>query len=412
MAEIESNEQHSWRDISETVLGLAAEGIIPPVALDPVKMAPPYDKGAKQLKKEGGTKEDLVSVMDADMLSVMHNKVSKMNGASTMYDWLTMLDTAYRRFTLGDMWERAAWKLKQNQPIDLQQPYIATSSFLERGTAGIRPAEQIDFKHYQPFMKSGNEYIDSIFGGMPTDGPIVVFGDTGTGKSHYAAGWVTDFLNQYRDKTAAIYSFEMSEEHFLARMFDMYPEIGKSLSRLYVSGSVDKAEQIVAEVATHRFDFVVVDDMDNMVDGEATSGKYEAAYKIIKRMARLQKIPVVVLAQPNRGAKQSGRFLRKWDISWSGGGENSAALLIGLQNASRMDRGWTESNPPFPMEDTQMQYQIFLKSRDEPQGFGGLGAIITKMERGSDGKHLHRIWRGPLYMEKPKLWRNQSNASE
>lgn len=401
-------EVHSWRDISETVLGLAAEGIIPPVALDPVKLAPPYDKGAKQLKKDGGTKEDLVTVLDADMLSVMHNKVSKMNGASTMYDWLGMLEKAYLRYTLGDMWEKAAWQLKQNKPIDLQSQYIQTASFLEQGTAGIRPATEIDFKSYRPFMKCGNEYIDTIFGGLPTDGPIVVFGDTGTGKSHYASGLVSEFLNQYRDRTAAIYSFEMSEEHHLARTADMFPAIHKCLDRLYVSGNIDKAEQIVAEVATHRFDFVVVDDMDNMVDGEASSGKYEAAYKTIKRMARLQRIPVLVLAQPNRSAKTSGRFLRKWDISWTGAGENSAALLIGLQNASRMDRGWTENNPPFPMEDTSLQYQIFLKSRDEPQGFGGLGAIITRMERGSDGKHLHKIWRGPLYRDTVKLWRSNS----
>lgn len=404
----EEFEVHSWRDISETVLGLAAEGIIPPIALDPVKLAPPYDKGAKQLKKEGGAKEDLVSVMDADMLSTMHNKVSRMNGASTMYDWLAMLDTAYRRYVLGDLWEKTAWRLKQNQAIDLQAPYIQTAAFLERGTAGIRPAAQIDFKAYHPFMKSGNEYIDNIFGGLPTDGPIVVFGDTGTGKSHYASGLVADFLNQYRDRTAAIYSFEMSEEHHLARTAAMYPEITRHLDRLYVSGSIDKSEQIVAECATHRFDFIVIDDMDNMVDGEATSGKYEGAYKIIKRMARLQKIPVMVLAQPNRSAKTSGRFLRRWDISWTGAGENSAALLIGLQNASRMDRGWTESNPSYPMEDTPLQYQLFLKSRDEPEGFGGLGAIITRMERGSDGKHLHRIWRGPLYMDAPKLWRSNS----
>lgn len=109
----------------------------------------------------------------------------------------------------------------------------------------------------------------------------------------------------------------------------------------------------------------------------------------------------MVLAQPNRGGKNGGRFLRATDIAW--GGENDAALMIALQNAGRAQAGWVETNPAYPMEDYYMQYQIFLKVRDEPDGFKGLGAIVTKMERDVDGKHRHKIFRGPLYEDQWKL---------
>ena len=49
---------HSLRDLSETVLGMIAVGMVPPAAVEPQWFATPYDRGAKVMK-EGGKKEDL-----------------------------------------------------------------------------------------------------------------------------------------------------------------------------------------------------------------------------------------------------------------------------------------------------------------------------------------------------------------
>lgn len=335
----------SWHDLSETVAGLAAEGVLLGTLLNPDHFYPPFNVIAKKLKN-GGTKEDLIvpGKIDSDMLNRMHNKVARFNGAGTMYDWLSMLETAFTRYSLGDKFGRLSYKLMNNEDVDLSEIHQATREYMERKlVSGIRPASQIDWQTYKFFMRSGNEYIDNIFGGWPTDGPIVVFGPQATGKSFYGAGMAIDLLCAHSTKTAAIYSFEMGEEHYIRRTHKMFPEMESLLlDRLYVSGHVHSPEDLVNEVNTHQFDFVVIDDMENMVKGAPDPGKYEEAYKIIKSICRFSKIPIVVLAQPNREGKKGGRFLRPYDIAWAG--ENDAALMIALQNAGRDKAGWTESN--------------------------------------------------------------------
>lgn len=400
----------SWRDLSETVLGLAAEGILIKDLLNPEHFAPPFNLGAKKLKN-GGTREDLVipGKIDTAMLNRMHDKVTRFNGAGTLYDWMTMLENAYQRYVLGDLYSRMSYRLMNNEEVDLAEVHQKTREHMEsKLVSGIRPASAVDWQTYKFFMPSGNEYIDRIFGGMPTDGPIVTFGDAGTGKSHWAAGLVSDLLGYHRAKTAGVYSFEMSEEHWLKREIAMFPSIMNILDRLYVSGQIRTPEQLVNEVNTHQFDILVIDDMENMVKGAPDAGKYEEAYKIIKSICRFSKIPVIVLAQPNRSGKKSGMFLQKYDIAWAG--ENDAALMIALQNAGRGQQGWVQANPPYPMEDYWMQYQIFLKVRDEPIGFHGLGAIVTQMERDTDGSHKHKIFRGPLYEDQWKMWNDFSKG--
>lgn len=385
------------------MLGLAAEGLIPSALLTPDHFAPPFNAGAKKLKA-GGTREDLVipGKIDTDMLNRMHNKVARYNGASTLYNWMSMLEGAYARWVLGEEYGRASYRLQNNEDIDLSKVHRQTREYMERRLqGGIQVAGKTDWQNYKFFMPSGNEYIDRIFGGWPTDGPIVVFGAQGTGKSYYGAGMAIDLLIANEQKTAAIYSYEMGPAHYIRRTHKMFPQIEKVMNdRLYVSGPV-APEDLVNEVQTHQFDFVVIDDMENMVKGAPDAGKYEEAYKVVKYICATQNIPVVVLAQPNRGGKNGGRFLRATDIAW--GGENDAALMIALQNAGRDKAGWIESNPAYPMEDYWMQYQIFLKVRDEPNNFHGLGAIVTKMERDADGQHRHKIFRGPLYEEQWKL---------
>lgn len=396
----------SWRDISETVAGLSIEGVVVGSLLNPEHFAPPFNLIARKLKN-GGKREDCVipGKVDTDMLNRMHNKVARYNGAGTMYDWMSMLETAYNRWMLGELKSRIAYRLQNNEDVDLSEDHQKTREYMERNlVSGIRPASEVDWRNYKFFMKSGNEYIDRIFGGWPTDGPIVVFGAQATGKSYYGAGMAIDLLIEHRQKTAAIYSFEMGEEHYIRRTIKMFPEMESLiLDRLYVSGHVRSPEDLVNEINTHQFDFVVIDDMENMVKGAPDAGKYEEAYKVIKSICRFSKIPIAVLAQPNRAGKNSGTFLRPSHIAW--GGENDAALMIALQNAGRERAGWVETNPPYPMEDYTMQYQIFLKVRDEPENFRGLGAIVTKMERDpGDGHHLHKIFRGPLYDDQWKMW--------
>jgi replicative DNA helicase len=252
--------------------------------------------------------------------------------------------------------------------------------------------KDIDYTKYVPFMRCGWDVIDDIIGGIPSDGPIVVFGTTGVGKSHWAAKMVCSLLKQHPKKLAGIYTLEMSAEHYLNREAHMYPELEKfGPNRLYVSGSVRNIEELVAEVTSKRLDVVVIDDMDGLVEDES-AGAYQRVYKRIREICRFLKIPVIVLAQPNRAAKMNlnDRFLSPYDISWSGAGENSAALLIALQKANSLEMNDTI----YPLDNTDHLYMIFLKSRDGWPEQMGPGAIRL------DGANRNKLWSGEAYKGK------------
>jgi len=239
-------------------------------------------------------------------------------------------------------------------------------------------------------MPCGWKVIDDIIGGIPSDGPIVVYGLTGVGKSHWAAKMTCSMLQQHPQKKGIIYTLEMSAEHYLNREVAMYPELEKFGDRLYVSGSVRNIEEAVAEITSKQADFAVIDDMDGIVQEESAS-EYQRVYKRIREICRFLKIPVIVLAQPNRVAKLNSKesFLSPYDISWSGGGENAAALLIALQIAN-----FEMKDDIFPLDDDDHRYMIFWKSRDGWPKQQGPGAI--RLDKATKGK----LWSGEAYMNR------------
>ena len=79
---------------------------------------------------------------------------------------------------------------------------------------------------------------------------------------------------------------------------------------------------------------------------ENSAAEFERVYKKIKEICRLMKIPVIVLAQPNRNAKYSGKWLGHYDIAWSGAAEDSAAMLVALQRANELDMDYEDGAIP------------------------------------------------------------------
>lgn len=391
---------HSLRDLSETVLGMVAAGLLPAATVEPMWFSTPYDKGAKVLK-EGGHKEDLVKVMGSDMLMTMNNKVEDMH-IGNAFDWVTALHKAAVAFNLSQVLYRAAHDLERNAPVDLSPVHSQITQFMVSGVETLRRASEVEAEGYQPFQKSGNKYIDAIMGGIPTDGPIVVYGATGVGKSFFGGMMLIDYLMEHTTKIGAAYSFEMSEEHWIDRMRKMYPNFDRVADRLFVSGSINKPNDLVPEVAAHRPDILLLDDMDNMFEGEASPPKYEAVYKVVKKIARLQKIPVIALSQAKERGERAGTFLGKNDAAWSASNERSAALLIALQQAGYMDAGW-KGDDTFPITEDPMQYIMFWKSRDGWPLQQGPGAIIMGIEKDEFGRTKSRMWKGPLYEGQPKL---------
>jgi hypothetical protein len=382
-----------WHELSEVNFGLILENRREVTMYKPEYFDAPYDRGVEVLMKKGATREDVAKVLNSSYISDAHDSVHKWNGVGDKenFDWTQALIDAFLNYQRGVRFEKLGRKMKTNEQVDLLPVYSDLSSAIAGKDMGLRPLSQIDISDYKPFMESGDPVHDKILGNFPNDGPIVAYGKTGVGKSFWLASKVDYFLQRYPQKRAAIYTLEMGEEHWKHRNLKMYPSLSKVEDRLHVSGVVSTIEQIVSEVMTKKFDFVGIDDIDNLVQ-QNSAEEYERVYRKIKEICRFMKIPVCVLAQPNRMAKLSDGFLGPYDIAWSGAAENSAALLVALQKTNSLDIG----DGIFPTEDEDMYYQICYKSRDGWPVMQGPGAIILTKSK--------QLWRGTPYGNKYKLW--------
>lgn len=382
-------------ELSEKNLGLILEGRASAQMYSPDDFINPYNDAIRILQQPGACKEDLAKskVISAKILQDCHDAVKRLNGLGEFenFDWRDALIKAKQAYDIGRQLKKAGERAERNEEVEWLPLQGLITSVAVNDSFGLSQASQVDYSHYKPFKKCGVKPIDEILGGLPADGPIIVYGLTGVGKSHFAAHMIDSLLHFQKTATAAIYTLEMAAEHYLWRETNMYKSMTEILDRLYVSGSVKDIEQLVGEVTTKRVDYVVIDDMDNLVK-EQSASEYERVYNRVKQISRFLKIPVFVLGQPNRVAKLSGKFLGRYDIAWSGAAENSAALQIALQRANALDM----EDDTFATFDEEKWYMIFWKSRDGWPNQEGPGAIILDKS--------NQMWRGSPVNGKMKLW--------
>ena len=390
------------QELSEVNFGLCLEGRVPPSMYKYEWFCAPYDKGIQVLMEPGARKEDVAKVLSSSYISDAHDAVHKWNGIGDKenFDWPGALRQAAENFQRGKKLEKVAKKLIENGDVDILPIYSELGSVIANESFGLKPASDVDYKHYKPFMPCGYAPIDNTLGGIPSDGPIIIYGLTGVGKSKLSTAIINGFLHQYPDKKAAVFTLEMNEEHWMWRTINLFPDMKKILPRLYLSGQAKDIEEVVSQVTIGQFDIAVLDDMDNMVRSSDAS-EYERIYRRVKEVCRFLGIPFIVLCQPNRIAKvavESGeRFLSRYDVAWSGSAENSAALQIAIQTANGLDMHSQE----FPTSDDDLDYLIFWKSRDgwpgdyDEKKSVGPGAVIMKHSPN---------WNGKPYSGRWKLW--------
>lgn len=392
-------------ELSEINFGLVQESRVSAKSYSPEDFLPPYDEFIRILQQEGASKEDLAKCKSASavILQKAHDAVKRLNGLGEFenFDWRTALIEATRKYNFSRKHKRDLEKLERNEEVDLMPFYGDMGAMVAGESTGLVLASEVDYKTYKPFMKCGYAPLDNVLGGIPTDGPIIIYGLTGAGKSFFAANMAECLLRSHPEFTGAIYTLEMAVEHYLYRTTNMYPTFTDIMSRLHVSGAVRKMEDLVAEISTKRINFVIMDDMDNMVKSK-DAAEYERNYQMVKDVCRFEKIPFFVLGQPNRLAKLKKEFLGPYDVAWSGAAENSAALQIALQKANSLDMDDTT----FATFDEDKWYLILWKSRDgwndREGGQEGPGAIILDKS--------NRMWRGKPVNGKYTLFRVGSGA--
>ena len=403
--------------LSELNFGLVLDGRVPATLYKAGWFSSPYDKGIEILLQKGATREDLSKVLSSEYLNDAHSAVKRMNGLGSPenYDWAKALRVSSNNEDRGRKLQKIGKKLLENEEVDLLPLYAEIGSSISEETSGLSLLGDIDYNTYKPFQLTGYAPIDKVLGGIPTDGPIVIFGSSGVGKSKFVSMLIAKLLKTYPDKYGAIYTLEMNEKHWAWRSAELFPEILDVKDRLYVSGSVKDIEELVAEISVKKVDYVVLDDIDNMVKSN-DAGEYERVFRRIKEVCRFMAIPFFVIAQINRaaeteiayGSKEKGtRFLRKTDLAWTSAAEKSAALLLGLQVVTCGLDMEAEDYPT--IEDEGTDYIIAFKSRD-----GWLGDRDPNFQIGPGAIVLNHTpnWNGKFYAGKAKLWTRTNKVNK
>lgn len=388
-------------EIAEVCYGLVQEGRHPVSLYRPEWFPHPYDEAIKILSEKGASKEDVAKVMSSSYMTDAADAVHRFNGLGEYanYDWPKALQSAFQSFERGRKLQKLSKAMQDNEPVDVMPLYADLGASINAESSGLQRLADVG-TDYKPFKLCGYEPLDKTLGGIPSDGPIIIVMRTGEGKSKLVTAIIGGLLNKYKDETAAVYTLEMNEKHWKWRAMNMYPSLKNVEDRLYVSGAVRDADQIVAEVMSKRFNYVAIDAINDLVTKDEAS-EYERVYKRIKELCRFLGIPVFVTAQPNRETKISigngERFPGLYDAAWSGASENSSALFLAGITTNSLDMKSEE----FPTEDRDLDYLIARKSRDgwpadyDPTKFRGPGAII--MEHSPN-------WLGKPYGGKWKLW--------
>jgi len=403
-------------ELALTNLGFILEGRRSPAEYEETDFPAPYSKALALLKSHPESLLDknkadqlLTTCMMPDEIQEAHYQSSKYNGLGEagVFDFRGSLRQATEKLRVRDEALRLAKDCEANKDVDYLKFHARLGALITQGTTGPVAANKIDYKSYQPYMKSGIQWWDSIIGGVPTDGPIIVLAPQGTGKSHFQFYTICMWLSEHSEKEAVIYTLEMPAKHYLARELEMYPEFLPIIEsgRLHISAMVRGVDEISAEVSTGKYGFVGIDAMTQLAKGGEAS-TYEKIYQSIVEICRFQGIPVQVLAQPNREAKKSNKFIGIYDAAWSGAAENAAAMFITLNRLSYADPEWSDTRfVPVETDNPQKTdrfYICFWKFRDNRPADKqqGLGAI--RIEPDKNTGRYKQIWVGDALDN--KLW--------
>ena len=215
-----------------------------------------------------------------------------------------------------------------------------------------------------------NRYLE---GGMRARQVYVLAGLAGTGKTA-SAQQVVDHVADELGRTVAVFSLEMGQEDLSRRQMStsgrvpmgevMRPDlrltkestqaVNSVLERIGDRVLIDDSEELTvsqlrarARVAVRRYkaELIVVDyaqlvdhDNERLTERETIS----EVVKEISRMAKELRVPVLLLAQPNRNASYQGRKLEMTDLYGSGALEKFAAGVILLNKVMDED---ADGNP-------------------------------------------------------------------
>jgi len=417
-----------WLEQSEKNLGLILRGDQSPLSYSPDNFFDPVQQKIVEYIQNNPDYEinELYQRFSSQILDSAKHAVMNINGSGKEINWADILRKTKTVYEIGDELEKTGKQAKRSgelpNTLDLR---CKLDGYARNEKSGLQLSKDIDWKNAKGLQKCGWDAIDLTVGGIAASGPIVAFAPTKTGKSFWNFKLLSEFLEYYPDKKAAVFSLEMPSDRLLSRGFLMYPKLLKANEegRFYITHKIRTIDGISTEVATHDVDIVAIDGINGLVKGEYSAGTFARTWDGIIEIGVTLEVPILVTAQPNRNGKWKAQteFLDMYDIEWSGAAENGAEQLFALQH---IKYAIDFDDKRFPVFD-DAYYMISWLQREgwTKVPIEGPGAIIFKSEDAQyytdeDENRRRVLWGGKAHgrvidgKKIPSLWREQPKGTK
>jgi hypothetical protein len=336
-------------EASEIVLGLMYRKAATPKAARPEMFVFPYDHAVKMLQG-GVTNLDRIRAecgnvsVDAPLAATEHVKMSGVN-------WLSILERKYNNAQLVAALREEAEKVEGGRDADAKRIHAALMQTDSDHRAGIRLDTVPDDD--DPYIPTGLPWLDEHLGGLPGQGLIVITAPPKAGKTSLGIQFCGAFAEDKRE--SALYSLEMTEREIARRARELC--VPKKYQRhITIVRDLYSADEIAYHISREQWvrasrgdaplELAVVDFMDMMIEEETTEASTAQVYKDLSKVAKVEGLPIILFAQPNRS--YVGGIVRPNHTRYSGMAEAMGKVLMSEYNPNTDFTGQIRDNelPP------------------------------------------------------------------
>lgn len=364
----------SWADDSEVVAGLLLEGRLSPRAVRAETFLPPYDEMVRSIQAGIIQPDELMERVGVKPVNTAHNAAKSLNGLGETTDWVSLLERSAAKFSAGMKLEQIGRKMKHGEEVNITKTLEILQSAETGGEYGVRSLTEVEDME-NPFIPSGWSGIDYHFGGLPMSGLTTLSGPPKIGKTTTMLRLFGKFIRFYEDKTALIFSLEMSASELKTRMKELNPTMTRAeAKRVRVYDETDTTLSKIAAIgAKEEPGIVAVDFADLLVRGSSDTSSMEEIYRTLANIAKDLTCPIILISQLNGDYR--GGIPRPNNLRWTRLAEALSWMVLMIYNPNmnyynRIDDD-DELLPPAPGK----AYLICWLARGGIRRHGGPGAI-------------------------------------
>jgi hypothetical protein len=297
---------------------------------------PPYDKLISALK-DGKDVTDLVDTIGMAPLTAA-DEASKRVDNKLPADWMALLEKSASRAEAASAFLRAGKALEKGEDVDVGRLTEAVgkinSNKLKFVTGDMIDDQDINWvrTYYAPIDKHLGNFDPAKGSGFPEAGLVIVGAPPGTGKTSLMVKIFGEAAKA--GKKSAIFSLEMTNSQIIKRMIEVSGLTKEERSNILVSDEQVDVEEVYAYgcqlASLHDLQFIGIDFADLLVSGDEDDAKVGKVYRVCAKLAKVTKVPVLLLSQLNR--EYVGGIPRITNLRYSGLAEAMGALIFLLYN--------------------------------------------------------------------------------